>query len=47
MMYNPETLEEDVQSRLEAIGGEALAGSGFEDESPEPGFVAAGVSEED
>jgi len=46
-MHNPKTFDEDVHSRLEAIGGEALAGSGFEDKSPEPGFVAAGVSEED
>jgi hypothetical protein len=47
MMHNPETLEEDVQSRLEAIGGEALVGSGFEDEAPEAGFVAAGAIEEE
>jgi len=28
-------------SLLEEIGGEPLAGSGFEDEEPEPGFTPA------
>jgi hypothetical protein len=26
---------------IDAVGGEPLAGSGFETEQPEPGFVAA------
>ena len=37
---------EDSQGRLsaelfEAVGGEPLAGSGFENEEPEPGFSVA------
>ena len=26
---------------IDAVGGEVLAGSGFENEEPEPGFAAA------
>lgn len=45
-MLNPKTFDEDVQSQLEAIGGEALVGSGFENEAPESGFVISETSEE-
>jgi hypothetical protein len=44
-MQNLKTFAEDVQLRLEGIGGEPLAGSGFETEFPEPEF-AADLSEE-
>ncbi len=32
---------------LDLIGGEPLAGSGFEAEEPEPGFPAAELDEEE
>lgn len=32
------------QALLDAIGGEPLAGSGFEEEEPEPGFSEAETS---
>lgn len=32
---------------LDAIGGELLAGSGFEAEEPEPGFAAAELAREE
>jgi len=43
---------QDVQRHLtaagiDAVGGEPLAGSGFETEDPEPGFSAADVEGED
>ena len=43
---------EDSQGRLsaelfEAVGGEPLAGSGFENEEPEPGFAAAELEGEE
>ena len=44
-MQNQKTLAEDVQLRLEGIGGDPLTGSGFETELPEPEF-AADLSEE-
>jgi hypothetical protein len=45
-MQNLKTLDDDDRSRLEGIGGEPLAGSGFEGELPEPEF-AADLSEEE
>jgi hypothetical protein len=45
-MQNLKTFDEDVQLRLEGIGGEPLTGSGFEGELPEPEF-AADLSEEE
>jgi hypothetical protein len=45
-MQNLRTFDEDFQLRLEGIGGEPLAGSGFESELPEPEF-AADLSEEE
>jgi hypothetical protein len=44
-MQNLKTFDEDVQLRLEGMGGEPLSGSGFETEFPEPEF-AANLSEE-
>lgn len=44
-MQNLKAFDGDLHSRLEDIGGEPLAGSGFEDELPEPDF-AADLSEE-
>jgi hypothetical protein len=44
-MQSQKTFDEHVQLRLEGIGGEPLAGSGFETELPEPEF-AADLSEE-
>ena len=44
-MQNLKTFDEDVQLRLEGMGGEPLTGSGFETELPEPEF-AADLSEE-
>ena len=37
----------DVTKLLDAIGGEPLAGSGLEDEQPEPGFDAQELDTED
>ena len=45
-MQNLKDFEDDLHSPLEDIGGEPLAGSGFESELPEPGF-AADLSEEE
>lgn len=45
-MQNLKAFYETVQLRLEGIGGEPLAGSGFEDELPEPEF-AEDLSEEE
>ena len=45
-MQNVKTFDRDLHSRLEDIGGDPLAGSGFEDELPEPDFGAE-LSEEE
>jgi len=45
-MQNLKAFDDDLRSPLEDIGGEQLAGSGFENELPEPGF-AADLSEEE
>ena len=45
-MQNSKAFDHDIESVLNGIGGEPLAGSGFEDEQPEPEF-AANLSEED
>ena len=45
-MHNSKGLDDEVESRLDAVGGEQLAGSGFENEQTEPGF-GADASEED
>jgi hypothetical protein len=45
-MQNPKAFDNDLGSRLEDIGGEPLAGSGFEDELPESGFAADASEEE-
>lgn len=45
-MQNSNAFDHDIESRLNGIGGEPLAGSGFEDELPESGFVAD-LSEEE
>ena len=38
-MRNPQNIQRDTLSALlDAIGGEPLAGSGFETEEPESGF---------
>lgn len=44
-MQNSKAFDHDIESQLVGIGGEALAGSGFEDELPESGF-APNLSEE-
>ena len=45
-MQNLKAFDDDNRSRLEGIGGEPLAGSGFESEMPELEF-AADLSEEE
>ncbi len=41
-MQNSSDFRPDLSAELiDAIGGEPLAGSGFESEEPEPGFSAA------
>ena len=41
-MQNPQDIQRDTLSAsLDAIGGEPLAGSGFEMEEPETGFSAS------
>ena len=41
-MQNPQEFQRDLSSAsIDAIGGEPLAGSGFETEEPELGFSAA------
>ena len=37
-MFNPN--DSEARKLLDALGGEPLAGSGFEDEIPEPDFAA-------
>ena len=39
-MQNLNAFDEAVQLQLKGIGGEPLAGSGFEGEPPEPEFAA-------
>jgi len=38
-MPNLQNLPSDTTELLDAVGGEPLAGSGFEAEAPEPGFT--------
>ncbi len=45
-MQNLKAFDDNPCSRLDDIGGEPLVGSGFENEVPEPGFVAD-LSEEE
>jgi hypothetical protein len=41
-MQNSHDFQRDLSAEsIDALGGELLAGSGFETEEPEPGFVAA------
>ena len=37
-MHNPNNLDSEPLKALDAVGGEPLTGSGFEDEAPEPEF---------
>ena len=37
-MQNSKVLDHEVESQLENVGGEPLAGSGFEGEQPETAF---------
>jgi len=37
-VQNSKDLDKDTQRTLNLLGGEPLTGSGFEAESPEPGF---------
>lgn len=37
-MQNPNEIERIIRSALDVVGGEPLAGSGFETEMPELGF---------
>ena len=47
-MQNPQDFQRDLSAAsLYAIGGEPLAGSGFETEEPEPRFSAAEFDGED
>lgn len=45
-MQNSKAFDHDIESQLERIGGEPLAGSGFEHELPESGFAADRSEEE-
>jgi hypothetical protein len=38
-MQNSKALDHEVESQLERLGGEPIAGSGFEEELPESGFA--------
>ncbi|HLG99627.1 MAG TPA: hypothetical protein VKX49_25185 [Bryobacteraceae bacterium] len=38
-MQNSKVLDHEVESQLESLGGEPLAGSEFEAEQPESGFT--------
>lgn len=40
-MHNPKDFSDDAPTLFDEIGGEPLAGSGFETESPEPEFAQA------
>ena len=47
-MQNSEDLQRDLSAvSLDAVGGEPLAGSGFEAEEPEPGYSAAELEGEE
>jgi hypothetical protein len=37
-MHEPKDLSEDTRSYLDSLGADPLAGSGFEQEPPEPEF---------
>lgn len=45
-MQNSKVLDREAESQLESVGGEPLAGSGFEDEQPESGFAPNACGEE-
>ena len=45
-MQNSKVLDYEVESQLDSLGGEPLAGSGFEHERPDSGF-APNASEEE
>ncbi len=45
-MNNPNTAEAGSATSVEELGGEALAGSGFENETPEPDFTEPEFSNE-
>lgn len=45
-MQNSKVLDREAESQLESVGGEPLAGSGFEDERPESGFAPNAGEEE-
>ncbi len=41
-MQNPQEFQRELSAAsIDAVGGEPLAGSGFETEEPDPGFTAA------
>ena len=47
-MQNSQDLKRDLSAvSLDAVGGEPLAGSGFETEEPAPGFAGAEEREEE
>ena len=46
-MPNSQNLPSDTTALLDAVGGEPLAGSGFEAEAPEPGFAPGQPSIDD
>ena len=47
-MQNSDDLRHDLAAvAIDKIGGEPLAGSGFESEEPEPGFSAAKLEGEE
>jgi hypothetical protein len=46
-MTNSGNMRFDVATLLDAVGGEPLAGSGFENELPEPGFDETEVARVD
>jgi len=47
-MQNSQDFQRDLSAAwIDAIGGETLAGSGFETEEPDPGFCAAELGGEE
>ncbi|MGI8746663.1 MAG: hypothetical protein ACR2NN_29630 [Bryobacteraceae bacterium] len=47
-MQNPQNFQRDLSvASIDAIGGEPLAGSGFEAEEPDPAFTAAELEGEE
>lgn len=47
-MQNPRDFRRDLLSAsIDAMGGEPLAGSGFEAEEPDPAFTAAELEKEE